>query len=390
MGNPSPTVPLTGNSRMDSDRSTLEARGMRSSRSLFSVPSRFTIVPFLALIALALSWVFPLGLIVGFLLSVMLLLAVLASIHHAEVVAHRVGEPFGTLVLAVAVTVIEVALIVALMIAGGESANTLARDTVFAAIMIVCNGVVGLCLVLGGMKHGALAFRVEGTSPALASLAALAGLALVLPSFTTTTAGPTYSGSQLVFAGITSLALYGVFVFVQNFRHRDYFLPVGIADEDAHAEPPTISVAWMSFGLLLVSLVGVVGLAKALAPALEAGVHAIGAPESLAGVVIALLVLLPETGAAIRAARNNRMQSSLNLALGSGLASIGLTIPVVAGVSPFFDFPLVLGLPSMQIVMLVLTMIVGTLTLSSGRATVLQGAVHLVLFAAFLFLAVVP
>jgi Ca2+:H+ antiporter len=387
MGNPSPTAQLTGNSRMDSDRSTFDERDTRRTRSL---PSWFSVVPFMALGALALGMALPLGVILGVLLGLMLLLAVVASVHHAEVVAHRVGEPFGSLVLAIAVTVIEVALIVALMLASGEAANTLARDTVFAAVMIVCNGVVGLCLVVGGLRHGAMAFRVEGTSPALASIAALAGLALVLPSFTTTTRGPTYSGSQLIFAGITSLALYGVFVFVQNFRHRDYFLPVEVGDEDTHAEPPTSSVAWTSFALLLVSLVGVVGLAKALAPALQAGVKGIGAPESLAGVIIALLVLLPETGAAIRAAQANRMQSSLNLALGSGLASIGLTIPVVAAVSPFFDFPLVLGLPSMQIVMLVLTMIVGTLTLGSGRATVLQGAVHLVLFAAFLFLAIVP
>jgi Ca2+:H+ antiporter len=372
---------------MNSEHSDSEEPGTRRTRSL---PSWFIVLPFLAVITLGLSWIVPLGLPVGLLLGAMLILAVLSSIHHAEVVAHRVGEPFGTLVLAIAVTVIEVALIVALMIAGGESANTLARDTVFAAIMIVCNGVVGLCLVVGGLRHGVLAFRVEGTSPALAALAALAGLALVLPSYTTTTAGPTYSGPQLIFAGITSLALYGVFVFVQNFRHRDYFLPVGVSDEDTHAEPPSSSVAWMSFALLLVSLVGVVGLAKSLAPALEAGVEAIGAPESLAGVVIAMIVLLPETGAAVRAAHGNRMQSSLNLALGSGLASIGLTIPVVAAVSPFFAFPLVLGLPPMQIVLLVLTLLVGTLTLGSGRATVLQGAVHLVLFAAFLFLAVVP
>lgn len=372
---------------MDSDRSTSEEQGTSFPRWL---PSRYSVIPLLALVTVALGRMFPLTLFVGSLLGVMLLLAVLASVHHAEVVAHRVGEPFGSLVLAVAVTVIEVALIVASMLASGESANALARDTVFAAVMIVCNGVVGLCLVVGGLRHGAMAFRVEGTSPALASLAALAGLALVLPSFTTTTSGPTYSDSQLAFAGITSLALYGVFVFVQNFRHRDYFLPVEVADEDTHAEPPASSVAWISFALLLVSLVGVVGLAKSLAPALEAGVKAIGAPASLAGVVIALLVLLPETGAAIRAAQANRMQSSLNLALGSGLASIGLTIPVVAALSPFFDFPLVLGLPSMQIVMLTLTMVVGTLTLGSGRATVLQGAVHLVLFAAFLFLAVVP
>ena len=347
-------------------------------------------VPPLALLALALGWGQPLTLVLGLLLAAALLAAVLAAIHHAEVVAHRVGEPFGTLVLAVAVTVIEVALIVSLMLTGGESANTLARDTVFAAIMIVCNGVVGLCLVVGGLRHGVMAFRVEGTSPALASIGAWAGLALVLPSFTTTTGGPTYSGSQLAFAGITSLALYGVFVFVQTVRHRDYFLPVGNPDADSHAEPPPNWVAWSSLALLVLSLVGVVGLAKALAPALEAGVAAANAPAAVAGVLIALIVLLPETGAALRAARGNRMQTSLNLALGSGLASIGLTIPVIAALSPYFPFPLVLGLPPVQIVMLTLTLIVGTLTLGSGRATVMQGAIHLVLFADFLFLAVVP
>jgi Ca2+:H+ antiporter len=347
-------------------------------------------VPALAVLTLVLSWGHPLGIALGLLLAAALFGVVLAAIHHAEVVAHRVGEPYGTLVLAVAVTVIEVALIVALTLAGGESANALARDTVFAAIMITCNGVVGLCLVVGGLRHGVLAFRVEGTSPALASLGALAGLALVLPAFTTTTAGPTYSGSQLAFAGVTSLALYGVFVFVQTVRHRDYFLPVDTDDVDTHAEPPAVWIAWTSLGLLMVSLVGVVGLAKALAPALEAGVAAAGAPKAVAGVLIALIVLLPETGAALRAARGNRMQSSLNLALGSGLASIGLTIPVVAAVSPFFPFALVLGLPPVQIVMLTLTLIVGTLTLGSGRATVMQGAVHLVLFGAFMFLTVVP
>ncbi|MCY2959062.1 MAG: ionic transporter y4hA [Planctomycetota bacterium] len=347
-------------------------------------------VPLLALVILGAAWGRPLGtlLVVG--LTAALFLAVLAAIHHAEVVAHRVGEPFGTLVLAVAVTVIEVALIVALMLAGGESANTLARDTVFAAVMIVCNGVVGLCLVVGGLRHGVLAFRVEGTTPALASIGALAGLALVLPSFTSTTSGPTYSGLQLAFAGITSLVLYGVFVFVQTVRHRDYFLPVGAENEDVHATPPPNWVAWTSLGLLVMALVGVVGLAKALAPALEAGVAAAGLPHTVAGVVIAMIVLLPETGAALRSARGNRMQSSLNLALGSGLASIGLTIPVVAALSPLFPFALVLGLPPLQIVLLTLTLLIGAMTLGSGRATVMQGAVHLVLFASFLFLTMVP
>jgi len=372
---------------------------MATDRSAASGPSWLRIpglplwslgIPVLALALVGAAWGRPLGLALGLVLIASLFAAVMAAIHHAEVVAHRVGEPFGTLVLAVAVTVIEVALIVALMLAGGNSADALARDTVFSAVMIVCNGVVGLCLLVGGLRHRVLAFRVEGTSPALASLAALAGLAMVLPSFTTTTAGPSYSGSQLAFAGTSALALYGVFVFVQTVRHRDYFLPVGNDDEEVHAVPPPNWVAWTSLGLLMLALIGVVGLAKALAPALESSVAAAGLPAAVSGVVIAMIVLLPETGAAVRAARGNRMQSSLNLALGSGLASIGLTIPVVAAMSPIFPFPLALGLPPLQIVLLTLTLLVSAITLGSGRATVMHGAIHLVLFAAFLFLTVVP
>lgn len=318
--------------------------------------------------------------------------AVLAAVHHAEVVAHRVGEPFGSLVLAVAVTVIEVALIVSLMLAGGDGASTLARDTVFSAIMIVCNGVVGLCILAGGLKHRVLAFRVEGTSPTLAVLAALATLTLVLPTFTTSSPGPTFARPQLMFAGVVSLVLYGAFVFVQAWRHRDYFLPVPTesGEEPAHAQPPSAAAAWVALLLLVACLVGVVGLAKRLAPPMESLVQSLGAPQSLVGVMVALLVLLPETLAAVQAALRNRLQTSLNLALGSGLASIGLTIPAVAVLSLFLPNPLLLGLPPTGIVLLVLSILVGALTLGSGRATVLQGAVHLVLFAVFLFLAVVP
>jgi Ca2+:H+ antiporter len=323
--------------------------------------------------------------------SVLLIAAVLAAVHHAEVVAHRVGEPYGSLVLAVAVTIIEVALIVSLMLAGGESTNALARDTVFSAIMIVCNGVLGLCILVGGWKHQELAFRVEGTSPTLAVLAALSVLTLVLPAFTTSSAGPTFTTTQLLFAGGVSLVLYGAFVFVQAVRHRDYFLPVtGVDDQDAHAAPPSWRVAGTSLALLLVCLVGVVGLAKLLAPTIERGVQAIGAPPSLVGVIVAMLVLLPETVAAVRAALHNRLQTSLNLALGSGLASIGLTIPTVAVLSPLFPHSLVLGLTPLSMVLLFLTFIVGGLTLGGGRATVLQGAVHMVVFVVFLFLAVFP
>jgi len=320
-----------------------------------------------------------------------LVAAVMSAVHHAEVVAHQVGEPFGTLMLAVAVTVIEVALIVSLMLAGGAGATALARDTVFAAIMIVVNGVVGLCLLVGGLRHRVVAFRVEGTSPALAVLVALSTLTLVLPVFTTSAPGPTFSAAQLMFAGLVSLTLYGAFVFVQTVRHRDYFLPVDAGDDrHGHAEPPGAAVAWLSLGLLMVCLVAVVGLAKALAPVIEAGVSAAGAPKAVVGVVVALLVLLPETVAAVRAAAHNRLQTSINLALGSALASIGLSIPAVAVLSLWFPHPLLLGLAPKDLVLLVLSFVVATLTLAAGRATVLQGAVHLVLFVVFLFLAVVP
>jgi len=246
--------------------------------------------------------------------------------------------------------------------------------------------------LMGAIRHHTLVFRVEGASHALSVLAALTTLTLVLPAFTTTVTGPTYSAAQLAFASISSLVLYGVFVFVQTVRHRDYFLPVAIAaeGEGEHATPPSAKVALTSLALLLVSLIAVVGLAKKLAPGIEAGVQAISAPAAVVGVVIALLVLLPETLAALRAATCNRMQTSLNLALGSALATIGLTIPAVAALSVMLDLPLELGLPPTEIVLLALTLLVSTITLASGSSTVLHGAVHLVLFGAFLFLAVVP
>jgi len=327
--------------------------------------------------------------VLTFLLAAALVGAVLFAVHHAEVVALRVGEPFGTLVLALAVTVIESGLILSVMLSQGPGASTLVRDTVFATVMIVCNGVVGACLLAGALRHHVLAFRVEGTSQALSVLAALVTLALVLPSVTTTVPGPQYSASQLAFAGAGSLVLYGVYVFVQTVRHRDYFLPVNAAG-DAHARPPSARRAWTSFALLVVALGATIGLAKLLSPSIRSGVDALAAPPVVVGIAIALLVLLPETIAALRAALCNRMQTSFNLALGSALATIGLTIPAVAALSIALGLPLELGLTAKETVLLALTLLVTTLTLAGGSATVLQGAVHLVLFAAFLFLAFVP
>ena len=362
-----------------------------------------TLTPVLALLLLAATWVpKDLPTMVVVVVAVLLAGAVLSAVHHAEVVAHRVGEPYGSLVLAVAVTVIEVALIVTLMISGGEGTATLARDTVFAAVMITVNGIVGLSLVVGALKHRLAHFNPEGTGSALATVVALTGVALVLPRFTTSEPGPEFSPSQLAFAAVASATLYGMFVFTQTVRHRDFFLPVDRGtsatppdgrqddDQDGHADPPTTRTALTSLGLLLVALVAVVGLAKVASPAIEGGVAAVGFPHAFVGVVIALLVLLPETIAATRAAARDRAQISLNLAYGSAMASVGLTIPALAIASIWLDGPLDLGLEPMQIVLLTVSMIVGVLTVVPGRAKPLAGGVHLVLLASYLFLAANP
>ncbi|MEW5755194.1 MAG: ionic transporter y4hA [Pseudomonadota bacterium] len=348
------------------------------------------VVPIVASIVLAAVWGRPLGLVHIIVVAATLIATVPVAVHHAEVIALRVGEPFGTLVLALAITVIEVALIIALMLSGGEAASGLVRDTVFATVMIILNGTVGLCLLLGALRHRVLSFRVEGTASALAVLATLTTLVLVLPTFTSSTPGPTLSPLQLLFAGTVSLALYGLFVFVQTVRHREYFSPPQAEPETPQVGTPPTSAVLMSLGLLVLSLAAVVGLAKTLAPTIEDGVKALSVPHVVVGIAVALLVLLPETLAAARAAVRNRMQTSFNLALGSALASIGLTIPAVAAVSLFLGLSLELGLGEKEIALLALTLLVSTMTMSHGQATVLQGSVHLVLFAVFLFLAVVP
>jgi Ca2+:H+ antiporter len=349
------------------------------------------LVPALALVLLGGASAAGVGAMLAVPCGIVLIGAVIAAVHHAEVVAHRVGEPFGTLVLAVAVTVIETSLILSMMVAGGRDMAVLPRDTIYAAVMIICNGVVGICILVGGLAHREQAFRVEGAGAGLAALIVMSALTLVLPVFTQSTPGGTYSGLQLAFVAVTSAALWSIFVFVQTVRHRDYFIPVAdAANPDAHAEPPTNRVAWASFALLIVSLAAVVGLAKTLSPAIEHAVAAAGAPRAVVGIVIAMLVLLPETWAATRAARADRLQTSMNLAIGSALASIGLTVPVVVLAAAAFDLPLVLGLEPKDLVLLAVTFLVSAVTLGTGRTHMMQGAVHLVIFAAFVFLAFVP
>ncbi|MFE2874273.1 calcium:proton antiporter [Streptomyces roseus] len=398
---------------------------MSTATRRFPLTDWTVVVPVVALLALVFSWGRDLpGFAVG-LVALCLGGAVLAAVHHAEVVAHRVGEPFGSLVLAVAVTVIEVALIVTLMADGGDKTASLARDTVFAAVMITCNGIVGLSLLVGALRNRVAVFNAEGSGAALATVATLAVLSLVLPTFTTSKPGPEFSTAQLTFAAVASLALYGLFIAVQTVRHRDYFLPVdtgtaterpagaaagaaerggaagdgdgagsggGVAGDDdgEHAAPPTSRAALVSLGLLLVALIAVVGDAKAVSPTIERGVASAGLPNAVVGVIIALLVLAPETLAAVRAARRDRVQTSLNLGYGSAIASIGLTIPAIALATIWLSGPLLLGLGPVHMVLLALTVVVSALTIAPGRATLLQGGVHLVLLAAYLFLAVSP
>lgn len=377
-----------------------------TARTLWRRPT--TLVPPTAAVVLALTWgrepEGAAGVVTYVVVGAFLVGAVLAAVHHAEVVAHRVGEPFGSLVLAVAVTVIEVALIVTLMLAGGDNVSTLARDTVFAAVMISLNGIVGLSLLISALRHHLARFNAEGAGAALATVVALAGLTLVLPRFTTSASGAEFSGPQLAFAAVVSLVLYGLFVFTQTVRHRDFFLPVEVAGREAgrdgyasepdpldeHAEPPSPRVALASLLLLVVALVAVVGLAKVESPAIEGAVAAVGFPYAFVGVVIAMLVLAPEGIAAARAAARERVQISLNLGFGSAMASIGLTIPTIAVASLFLEGPLALGLGPVQMVLLVLTVVVGMLTVVPGRAKPLQGGVHLVLLAAFVFLSINP
>jgi Ca2+:H+ antiporter len=327
------------------------------------------------------------------LLGAFLIGSVLLAVHHAEVIAHRVGEPFGTLVLAISVTIIEVALIVTSMLSQSPGSELVARDTVFSAVMIVANGIVGLCIFLGGLKHKEMAFKVDGNKSAFAVLIALATFSLVMPVFTITTPGPDFSTSQLAFAGIASLVLYGAFLFFQTVTHRHKIIHISTDDfpeEIGHNEVPSNIKTATSLLILLISLCLVVGLAKLLSPAIEAGIAHMGAPKSVLGVAIASLVLLPEGFTAIKAALANRLQNSLNLALGSALASIGLTIPAVAAIAIYFSMPLDLGISNTGIIFLFLTFFIGTLTLGTGRATVLQGVVHLIIFFEFLFLSLVP
>jgi Ca2+:H+ antiporter len=328
------------------------------------------------------------GLVFAAVLLVVLFGTVFAAVHHAEMIAERIGEPFGTLLLTLAVTIIEVALIATIML-GAKAVPTLARDTVFAVVMIVCNGLVGICILVGGLRYREQDFQVSGANLYLSVLAVLATITLVLPNYTLTTPGPFYSEAQLVFVSVATILLYGVFLYTQTIRHRDYFVQ-GEGGDAVHAGPASGSGLSLSIGLLLISLLAVVLLAKKFSLVVDATAVLIGAPPAFAGILVALLILLPESVAALAAARKNDLQKSINLALGSSLATIGLTIPAVAVAAYTLDKTLILGLDHREIVLLLLTFLLSMLTFGTGRTNILFGLLHLVVFAVFVFLVFAP
>src|ERR1700712_1031169 len=330
----------------------------------------------------------PAGLVFAAVLLVILFGTVFAAVHHAEVIAERIGEPYGTLLLTLAVTIIEVALIATIML-GDKPVPALARDTVFAVVMIVCNGLVGLCIFIGGLRYREQDVQGSGANLYLSVLFVMATITLIMPNYTLTAPGPIYSAAQLGFVSVVTLILYAVFLYTQTIRHRDYFISGATGDASDESLLSNRMLA-ISMVLLLVSLLAVVLLAKKFSLVVDIAIASIGAPPAFAGVLVALLILLPESVAAISAARKNDLQKSINLALGSSLATIGLTIPAVAVAAYALDKQLVLGLSAQAMVLLILTFLLSMLTFGTGRTNILFGLVHMLVFAVFVFMVFVP
>ena len=348
-----------------------------------------TITPVLAWL-LFFSGIINNGSIFQILASVLLIFSVMAAVHHSEVIAHKVGEPFGTIILAIAITVLEVSIIISLMVSGGEQAASLARDTIYSATMLILNGIVGLCLFIGGIKHHEQHFSKDAVNIALVSLLAIIIFTLIFPSFTSSVKGPYYSTPQLAFASIACLIIYTCFLFAQTSRHREYFLPAQQEESQEHTHEISNKELTASLVVLLVSLGIVVLLAKTLSPTIESIIIANNLPQTLVGVIIAAIILLPEGIAAVAAARKNRLQTSLNLALGSALASIGLTIPCVTVVCSIYDIKMILGLDIKSIILLALSVFTVMLSLGSGKSNLVYGVVLLVNLMAFIFLIIHP
>lgn len=326
------------------------------------------------------------GLVLAALLIPLLVAAVFAAVYHAEEAAHQTGEPFGTLILTIAVTIIELALIISLLLTG-KASPTLVRDTVYAVIMIITTGLVGLCIVTGGLKFREQVFDVTAAKIYLVVLIVLASLTLILPNYTSTIPGPEYSNGQIAFVSFVTLLLYGVYLYSQTVLYRGYFM--GSGDESASAEASSAKLL-KAILLLVLALAAVILLAKLFSAVVTFAVAAAGAPITAVGVIIAAIVLTPESIAAVKAARGDNLQKSLNLALGSSIATIGLTVPAMAVANAILDKHMVLGLEARDVTLVVTTLAASMLTFGTGRTNVLFGFVHLVLFAVFMFLVFVP
>lgn len=348
-----------------------------------------TSIPLLACI-LYFSGLLDNNLVFQIIAGILLIFCVMSAVHHSEIIAHRVGEPYGTIILAVSITIIEVAIIVSLMTTGGADYAAFARDTAYAAVMLILNGIVGLSLFIGGRKFHTQTFSPHSVKIALISLVSIIAFTMILPTFTNSHAGPYYTETQLLFEIFACLAIYTAFIAAQTVRHREYFISDDTKDSTEHENPVSNLSLIISLVFLLISLTIVVLLAKSLSMPIEHLIVSHGLPKSLVGIIIAAIILLPEGIAAVSAARNNRLQTSLNLSLGSAIASIGLTIPAVSVASYIYDFPLVLGLDILSIILLVISIFTVMLSLIGGRSNAVYGVVLLVNLIAYVFLTIHP
>ncbi len=318
-------------------------------------------------------------------LLAVILWAAFSVLRHADVIAHQLGEPIGTLVLTLSVMCIEVSIITSVMFTGEPNAG-FARDTMFAVIMIALNGLVGLALLVGGLRHHEQTYNLQSAQSYLGVLLPLAGCVLILPNFTRSTAAGTFSTPQLIFIGIIAFLIYSVFLAIQTISHRKIFEEPDDGEHTHNAECGTRPPLVFHGVMLIAYLIPIVLLAKKLGLALDFAIATLGAPQALGGVIVAALVLAPEGLSSLFAAMQNRLQRSVNLLLGSAVASIGLTVPAVVVITLMTGNALTLGLSPASTVLLALTLGSAVITFFSGRTNILQGAVHLVLFLAYILL----
>jgi len=336
----------------------------------------------------------PLLLMAVFLwLFVTILWSAICVVRHADCLAIKFGEPYGTLILTLSAIAIEVAMISTAML-HGKNNPTLGRDAIFAVVMIALNGLVGLCLLMGGLRHREQHYNLQGVNSYLNVIMTLAVLGLVLPTFTTSTSGPTLSGLQGIFVAVTSVGLYAIFVLIQTMRHSQYFMEstdvVVALTKSTHRHQLQVRSTGFHAAMLLLYLITVVSLSEKFGIPLDNCIEHFGMPQAFGGAIVASLVLAPEGIGAIEATLRNQLQRSVNILLGSVLATIGLTIPAVLTIGLITNRSIVLGVQGGNLPLLLLTLAVSVVTFTSGKTNVLQGCIHLLLFAIFVLLIFAP